>query len=81
MVQPSLHELEVRMQCQLALDFQSHDVSSEKILARGAEMLAEAQHGGQNQDTGVADLDAAIVVVQRVGNGAIRESRVGNRKL
>ncbi len=58
----------------------SHDVSSEEILARGAEMLAEAQHGGQNQDAGVADLDTAIVVVQRMGDGAIRESRVGNRK-
>ena len=78
-VQTGLHELEVGMQRQLALDFQSHDVGSEEILARGAQMLAEAEHGGQNQDTGMANLHTAVVVVQGVGNGAIGQGRVCNR--
>ena len=80
-VQAGLHELEVGVERQLALDLQSQDVSSEYILARGAQMLAQAQYGGQNQDAGVADLHAAVVVVQSVGNAAIGQSSVLQPKL
>ncbi len=78
-VQAGLHELEVGVERQLAFDLQSQDVSSEKILARGAQMLAKAEHGGQNQDTGVADLHATVVVVQSVGNAAVGQGSVLNR--
>ena len=68
-IQAGLHELEVGVERELALDLQSQDVGGEYILARGAQMLAKAEHGGQNQDTGVADLHTTVVVVQGVGNG------------
>src|ERR1044071_9810036 len=42
-------------------------------------MLAEAQHGGQNQDAGVADLHAAIVVVQCMSNTAVGQRSVCSR--
>ena len=42
-------------------------------------MLAKAEHGGQNQDAGVADLHTTVVVVQRVGNAAVGQSSVCNR--
>ncbi len=41
-IQTGLHQLEVGVERELALDFQSQDVGSEYILARGAEMLAKA---------------------------------------
>ncbi len=78
-VQAGLHELEVGVERELAFDLQSQDVSSEYVLARGAEMLAEAQHGGQNQDAGMADLHTTVVIVQGVGNGAIGQGSVCNR--
>ncbi len=79
MIQASLHELEVGVERHLTLDFQPQDVRSQYIRARCAEMLAEAEHGGQNQDTGVADLHTAVVIVESVGNAAIRQGSVLNR--
>jgi hypothetical protein len=63
MVQARLHELEVGVERQLALDFEPDNVRCENLLSRRADMLAEAQHGRQNQNTRVADLHAAVVVV------------------
>ena len=79
MIQAALHELEVRVKRYLAFDLQSQDVGRECILARSAQMLPKAQHGGENQDTGVADLRTTVIVVQGVGNGTIGQGRVWNR--
>ncbi len=78
MIQAGLHQLEVGVERELAFDLQSQDVGGENILARGAEMLAKAQHGGQNQDAGMANLHAAVIIVQSVGNGAIGQGSVCN---
>ena len=75
-IQAGLHQLEVGVERELAFDFQSQDVRSEYILARGAQMLAKTEHGGQDQDTGVADLYTAVVVVESVGNAAIGQGSV-----
>ena len=80
-VQTGLHELEVGVQRQFALDLQSQDVSSEYIPARGAKMLSKTKHGGQDQDTWMANLHTAVVVVQSVGDGAVGQSGVWNRNL
>ena len=77
-VQTGLHELEVGVECQLAFDLQSQDVGGEYFLARGAEMFAKAQHGGQNQDTGMANLHTAVIIVQSVSNAAIGHGSVCN---
>ncbi len=79
MVQAGLHELEVGVERQLTLDFQSNNISSKQILARGAQMLAKAEHGGQHQDARMANLHTAVIVVQSVSNGAIGQSSVCNR--
>src|SRR5262245_24982421 len=78
-VQAGLHKLEVGMEREVALDLQSQDISSEYILARGAQMLAKTQHRRQNQNTGVADLYPTVIVVQGVGNDAVGHGSILNR--
>src|SRR5262245_37198047 len=67
------------MERELTLDLQAQDIRSENIPARSSQMLAQAQHGGQNQNTGVADLHTTVVVVQGVGNGAIGQGSIWKR--
>lgn len=54
------------MERQLAFNVQPDNVRRENIPARSAQVLTEAEHGGMNQNTGMADLHAAVIVVQRV---------------
>ena len=49
-----------------------------KAVIKNAQMLAKAQHGRQNQDTGMADLHTTVIIVKSVGNGAIGQGSVLN---
>ena len=66
------------MERELTLDLQAQDIRSENTRSEAPKCSPRFSTAGRTKTLGVADLHTTVVVVEGVGNGAIREGSIWN---